>query len=84
MLSSNVEYLFARLYNSSIVAGRSRDKEWKNGVLGLKLLRKFWRTTSILYESICWTTPPNLLVKSRMDSSSCLRMVCRELMFPFC
>ena len=84
MLSSNVEYLSARLYNSSIVVGESRDSEWKNGVVGPKLLLKFWRTITILYESICWTTPLNLLVKSRMDSSSRLKMVCRELMFPFC
>ena len=41
MLSSNVEYLSARLYNSSIVVGRSRDSECKNGVVGPKLLRKF-------------------------------------------
>ena len=82
--SSIVEYLSARLYNSSIVVCGSRDSEWKNGVVGPKLLRKFWRTASILYESIYWTTPPNLLVKSRMDSSSRLKMVCRELMFPFC
>ena len=84
MLSFNVEYLSARLYNSSIVTGGSRDSEWKNGIIGPKLLRKFWRTAFILYESICWTAPPNLLVKSRMDSSSHLKMVCRELMFPFC
>ena len=83
ILSSSVEYLFASLYNSSIVAGRSRDSEWKNGVVGPKLIRKFWRIVSILYESICWTAPPNLLVKSWMDSSSRLKMVCRELMFPF-
>ena len=70
MLSSNVEYLFARMYNSSIITGGSRDSEWKNSVVGPKLLHKFWRTVSILYESMCWTTPPNLLVKSQMDSSS--------------
>ena len=28
--------------------------------------------------------PPNLLVKSWIDSSSRLKMVCRELMFPLC
>ena len=84
ILSSNVEYLSTRLYNSSIVVGESKDSEWKNGVVGPKILRKFWRTASILYESICWTTPPNLLVKSRMDSSSRLKIICRELMFPFC
>ena len=84
MLSSSVEYLSAFLYNSSIVASGSRDSEWKNGVVGPKLLWKFWRTASILYEPIFWTAPPNLLVKSPMDSSSCLKMVCRELMFPFC
>ena len=82
MLSSSVEYLSARLYNSSMVAGGSRDNEWKNGVAGPKLLQKFWRTASIIYESIYWTSPPNLLMKSWMDSSS--KMVCRELMFPFC
>ena len=27
MLSSNVEYLSARLYNSSIITGRSKDRE---------------------------------------------------------
>ena len=46
MFSSSVEYLFACLYNSSIVVGKSRDSEWNNGVVDLKLLRKFWRTTS--------------------------------------
>ena len=84
MLPSNVDYLSSRLYNSSIVTGGSKDSEWKNGVVSLKLLRKFWRTASILYESICWTAPLNLLVKSQIDSSSHLKMVCRELMFPFC
>ena len=84
MLFSSVEYLSVCLCNSSIVVGGSRDGEWKNGVVDPKHLRIFWRTASILYESICWTTLPNLLVKSRMDSSSRLKMVCRELMFPFC
>ena len=83
MLSSNVENLSARRYNSSIVAGRSRDKDWKNGVVGPKLLLKFCNTASILYASICWTAYPNLCVKSRMDSSSRLRMDWRELMFFF-
>ena len=32
ILSSSVEYLSARLYNSSIVVGRSRDSEWKKRV----------------------------------------------------
>ena len=41
MLSSSVEYLSAYLYNSSIVGGGSRDSEWKNVVVGPKLLRKF-------------------------------------------
>ena len=50
MLSSTVEYFSTRLYNYSIVVGGSRDSEWKNGVVGPKLLRKFWRTASILYE----------------------------------
>ena len=84
MLSSSVEYLSVCLYNSSIVVGKSRDSEWKNGVVSPKLLRKLWRTTSILYESIFWTTPPNLLVKLHMDLFSRLKMVCKELMFPFC
>ena len=38
----------------------------------------------MLYDSICWMACPNLLVKSRIDYSSCLRMVCKELMFLFC
>ena len=37
----------------------------------------------MLYASICWTTCSNLLVKSRIDSSSLLNMVCSELLFPF-
>ena len=37
----------------------------------------------MLYASICWIACPNLLVKSRIDSSFCLRMVCSELMFRF-
>ena len=48
MLSSSVENLFARWYNSSIVVGGSRDKDWKNGVVGPKLLLKFYKTASIL------------------------------------
>ena len=38
MLSSSVEYLSGRLYNSSIVADRSKDSEWKSIVDGSKLL----------------------------------------------
>ena len=49
----------------------------------MKLLLKFWRTASMLYDSICWMACLNLLVKSRIDSSSYLRMVCKELMFLF-
>ena len=41
ILSSSVEYLFACLYNSSIVTGGSRDNEWKKGVDDPKLLLKF-------------------------------------------
>ena len=48
MLSSSIENLSARRYNSSIVAGGSRDKDWKNGVIGPKLLLKFCKTASIL------------------------------------
>ena len=42
ILSSSVEYLFARRYSSSIVACGSRDRDWKKGVVGPKLLRKFF------------------------------------------
>ena len=38
----------------------------------------------MLYDSIYWMACPNVLVKSRIDSSSCLRIVCKELMFLFC
>ena len=48
MLSSSVENLSARRYSSSIVTGGSRDKDWKNGVVGLKLLLKFYNTASML------------------------------------
>ena len=84
VLSSSIEYLSAYLYNSSIVVGGFKDSDWKKGVDGLKLLLKFWRTVSMLYNSICWMAYPNLLVKSRINSSSCLRIVCNELMFLFC
>ena len=84
MLSSSVENLSGRRYNSSIVTGGSRDKDRKNGVEGPKLLRKFCKTASILKISICWTACPNLRVKSQMDSSSRLRIAWRELIFSFC
>ena len=38
----------------------------------------------MLYASICWIACPNILVKSRIDSSSRLKIICSELMFPFC
>ena len=41
MLSSNIEYLSARLYNSSIIAGGFKDSDWKKGVDGPKLFLKF-------------------------------------------
>ena len=41
MLSSNVEYLSACLYNYSIIVDGSKDNEWNKGVDGLKLLLKF-------------------------------------------
>ena len=84
ILSSSIKYRSARLYNSSIVASGSKNSDWKKGVDGPKLLLKFWSTTSMLYDSICWTAFPNLIVKSRIDSSSCLRIVYKELMFLFC
>ena len=84
MLSFRVDNLYARWYSSSIVTGESKDRDWKNGVVGPKLLLKFCKTASIVYTSICWTACPNLCVKSRMDSSSRLRIAWRELMFPFC
>ena len=83
ILSSSVEYMSAHLYSSSIVRGGSNDSDWKKGVVDPKLLRKFWRIVSMLYASIYWTTCPNLLVKSWIDSSSLLKMVFNELMFPF-
>ena len=48
MLSSSVENLSARRYSSSMVAGKSRDKDKKNGVVDPKLLQKFCKTASIL------------------------------------
>ena len=63
---------------------RSSDSDWKKGVVGPKIHRKFCRTASMLYGLISWTACPNLLVKPWIDSSSRLRMVCSELMFPFC
>ena len=84
ILSSRVEYLSARRYSSSMITGGSRERDWKKGVVGPKLLRKFYKTASILYVSICWTACPNLQVKSRMDSLSRLKMDWSKLVFPFC
>ena len=83
ILSSRVEYLSARRYSSSMVAGGSRERDWKKGVVGPKLLQKFCKAASILYVSICQTAYLNLRVKSRMDSSSHLKMDWSKLMFPF-
>ena len=38
----------------------------------------------MLYDSIYWMACPSLLVKSQMVSFSCLRIVCKKLMFLFC
>ena len=84
ILSSSIDYLSARLYNSSIITGGYKNSDWKKGIDGPKLLLKFWRTAFMLYDSICWTACSNCLVKSRIDSSSFLRIVCKELMFLFC
>ena len=48
ILSSRVKYLSTRRYSSSMVAGGSRERDWKKGVVGPKLLRKFCKTASIL------------------------------------
>ena len=48
ILSSKVEYLSTCRYSSSMVVGGSRERDWKKGVVGPKLLRKFCKTTSIL------------------------------------
>ena len=48
MLCSKVEYFSARLYNSSIIVGKSKDNEWKNGVDSAKLLLKFCKIASML------------------------------------
>ena len=77
IFSFNIKYL------SAIVVSESKDRDWNKEVDGPKLLLKFWRTGSMLYDSICWTAYPNLFVKSQIDSSSCLRMICKELMFLF-
>ena len=82
-ITSNTGYLSALLYNSSIVIGGSKDSDLKKGVDGPKLLLKCWKTASMLYDSICWMACPNLLLKSRIDSSCFLRIVCKELMFLF-
>ena len=48
MLSSSVENLSTHQYNSSIVSDGSKDKDWKNEVVGPKLLLKVCNTASIL------------------------------------
>ena len=53
ILSSNIDYLLARLYDSSIVVGGCKNSNRKKGVDGPKLLLKFWRTVSMIYDSTC-------------------------------
>ena len=48
ILSSKVDYLSARRYSSSMVAGGSMERDWNKGVVDPKLLRKFCKTASIL------------------------------------
>ena len=48
IFSSRVEYFSARRYNSSMVAGGLRERDWKKRVVGPKLIRKFCKTASIL------------------------------------
>ena len=48
IFSSRVDYLSVRRYSSSMVVGGSREKDWKKGVVCPKLLRKFYKTASIL------------------------------------
>ena len=38
----------------------------------------------MLDDYIYWTACSNLLVKSQINSSSCLRTVCKEMKFLFC
>ena len=76
-------WVAARILFSNIVVGGSKDSDCKKGVDGLKLLLKFWRIASMLYDSIYWMACSNLIVKSRIDFSSCLRIVCKVLMFIF-
>ena len=53
ILSFSIEYLLRSLYNSSIIVGGSKDSDWKKEVDGPKLLLKFWKTASMLYDSTC-------------------------------
>ena len=48
ILPFRVEYLSTHRYSSSMVAGGSRERDWKKGIVGPTLLRKFCRTASIL------------------------------------
>ena len=83
ILSSSVEYLSTRLYNSSIVVGESRDSEWKNGGGRPK-------APSEILEDRIHTVRINLLDDPSQSSGEItdglvlpLEDGCRELMFPF-
>ena len=73
MLSSSVDNLSACRYNSSIVAGGSRDKDWKNGGGG------WLKASSEVLQYCIYTVDINLL--------DCLSEPVREvpdgLVFPF-
>ena len=80
ILSSNVEYMSARLYNSSIIAGGSRDSEWKKGVDGPEASPEIQKDC---IHAVKFYLLDELSKPPYMDSSSCFKIVCKELILLF-
>ena len=76
----SMEYLFARLNRSSIVASSFLERDSKKGVPRQMLLLKIYKMVSMLHDSTWSTTYPNHFTNSLNDSFSCIFMFCMLLM----
>ena len=79
--SLSMEYLFACLNRSSIVASGFLARNSKNGVPRQIFLLKICKMASMLQDSTWSTTCLNRFTNSLKDSFSCILMFCRVLMF---
>ena len=78
--SSSMEYLFAHLNRSSIIADCFFVRDSKNGMLGQMLYLKICKMASMMQDSTWSMACPNRFMKSLRDSFSCILMFYRVLM----